>query len=564
MLQLKKVSYSLSAEGEEVDLLREISCTIKPGHFVAIVGPSGCGKTTLLKTIAGIQEQTGGAIFWNGRSLTEESDFEPTEVGYVPQFSIAYDLLTVEESVSAAVRLRMKLRSSSDGRERVEAILEQTGLVDLRQHRVGVLSGGQKRRLGLAMELASAPPLLLCDEVTSGLDFHAEREIVELMHAISREDRRIVLNVTHSFGGIELCDSVLVLYRGRLVYHGAPAMLPHYFSVERADQVYARLRDRAAADWHESWVKHCGHYEDEEPPMDGAVEVGRPSSLPGFITQLLVLLGRKRRLFTRDRGQMALHLALMIGFPLLVVIFAPDGVGQMPKAPLHGAERSLLEAIETERHVVGEQIRIGGLISGLVMFQIILLTLTGANNSAREIAAERLVYEKEKFAGLRPASYLSSKIVFLGLLVLVQSMWMAVFVDRFCNLPGPLVGRTVLLILVNGAMTGICLGISAVMRTAEQASLLSIYLVGFQLPLSGAVLALSDPLERLTQPLISAYWSWAGQLELMKQSDYFVGIKRTVPTELVDQSALSVLALTAHLAAGIVIAWLGLRRTQWR
>ena len=568
MLQLTNVSYSLTAEGEEVDLLKEISFAVEPGSFVAIVGPSGCGKTTLLKTIAGFQEQTEGEMVWNGRSLMDEEDFEPTEVGYVPQFSIAYDLLTVEESVLGAVQLRVKMRGRSEAMERMETILEQTGLGDLRDHRVGVLSGGQKRRLGLAMELASNPRLMLCDEVTSGLDFQSEREIVELMHAVSREGRRIVLNVTHSFGGIELVDTVLVLYRGRLVYHGAPDKLAHYFSVDSVEQVYQRLRDRPAFDWHESWIKHSGHYKCvEEERREGTLEAVPDEALPtvpGFLTQLAILLGRKRRLFMRDRGQMALHLALMLGFPLLVVIFAIDGVGQMPQSPLHDPEHSLLEAIDTERQVIGEQMRIGGLISGLVMFQIILLTLTGANNSAREIAAERLVYEKEKFGGLRPASYLFSKVIFLGILILAQSMWMSVFVDRFCNLPGSLGDRTVLLILVNGAMTGICLGISAVMRTAEQASLLSIYLVGFQLPLSGAVLALAEPLERITQPFIAAYWSWAGQLELMKETNYFVGIKRTIPTELVDQSSVSVLALSAHLMAGVVVAWFGLRRTQWK
>ena len=570
VLQLTNVSYSLTAEGEEVDLLKEISFSIEPGSFVAIVGPSGCGKTTLLKTIAGFQEQTEGEILWNGRSLMEDEDFEPSEVGYVPQFSIAYDLLTVEESVLGAVQLRVRVGRRERAMERVEAILEQTGLIDLRYHRVAVLSGGQKRRLGLAMELASNPHLMLCDEVTSGLDFQSECEIVDLMHAVSREGNRIVLNVTHSFGGVELYDTVLVLYRGRLVYHGAPEKMPHYFSVDRVDQVYERLRDRPATDWHASWSKHSDHYGIEQEKRTearserDADEGAELQVVPGFLRQLSVLLGRKRRLFMRDRGQMVLHLALMLGFPVLVVVFAMDGVGQMPKGPLDGMERSLLEAIETERQVIGEQVRIGGLISGLVMFQVILLTLTGANNSAREIASERLVYEKEKFAGLRPASYLFSKVLFLAVLVLAQSMWMSVFVDRFCNLPGNLVDRTVLLILANGAMTGICLGISAVMRTAEQASLLSIYLVGFQLPLSGAVLALSEPLERITQPLISAYWGWAGQLELMKQTDFFVGIKRIVPTEIVDQSEMSVLALSGHMAAGIIVAWLGLRRTQWQ
>ena len=150
--------------------MKEISFSIEPGSLVAIVGPSGCGKTTLLKTIAGFQEQTDGKIVWNGRCLMEEEDFAPTEVGYVPQFSIAYDLLTVEESVRGAVQLRVQLSSRNDVDERMNAILDQTGMQDLRDLRVAVLSGGQKRRLGLAMELASNPRLLLCDEVTSGLD----------------------------------------------------------------------------------------------------------------------------------------------------------------------------------------------------------------------------------------------------------------------------------------------------------------------------------------------------------------------------------------------------------
>jgi ABC-type multidrug transport system ATPase subunit len=569
VLQLADLSYKLEVDGEELDLLKEISFSVQPGSLVAIVGPSGCGKTTLLKTIAGFQEQSEGDIIWNGSKLTDGKDFEPTEVGYVPQFSIAYDLLTVEESVLGAVRLRVKVKNRSEADSKVDEILAQTGMEDLRHLRVAVLSGGQKRRLGLAMELASNPRLMLCDEVTSGLDIQSEREIVQLMHSVSHDGRRIVLNVTHSFGGIELMDSVLVLYAGRLVYHGPPAALPAYFEVASVDLVYERLRDQSAGEWHERWDRHRSDCEQANEnasaapdPVTGSTDGSIPA-LPGFFSQLRVLLGRRWRLFARDRGQLMLHLALMLGFPLLVVIFAFDGIGQMPKSPLHGDESSLLQAIETERQVIGEQLRIGSLISGLVMFQIILLTLTGANNSAREIAGERLVYEKERFAGLRSASYLFSKVVFLGVLVLAQSMWMSVFVDRFCGLPGPLMERTLLLILVNGAMTGICLGISAMMRTAEQASLMSIYLVGFQLPLSGSVLALSEPLERLTQPVISAYWSWAGQLELMKQTDFFVGIKRTVPTELVEQSSMSVLALSGHLVAGILIAWFGLRRTQW-
>jgi ABC-type multidrug transport system ATPase subunit len=568
VLHLEDVTYTIPVDGEEVDLLRDVGFTVSPGSFVAIVGPSGCGKTTLLKTIAGFQEQSSGDIVWKGRSLVNEEDFAPTEIGYVPQFSIAYDLLTVEESVLSAVQLRVKI-SRSETTERTESILKKTGLELLRDQRVGVLSGGQKRRLGLAMELASNPELLLCDEVTSGLDANAERDIVQLMHAISRDDNRIVLNVTHSFGGLEFYDSVLVIYEGLIVFHGPPEMLSHYFSVKSEGDVYERLEKRKALDWRQSWIKHRDHYEDnntENLNTTDAVrlesEAGAPR-LPGFVSQMLLVFFRRLKLFTRDRGQVLLHLAILLGFPCLVVVFATSGVGQMPKSPLHPSDGSLFEAIDAERHVIAEQFKIGGLISGIVMIQILLLTLMGSNNSSREIAAERLLFEKEKFAGLRPASYLFGKVLFLGLLVVSQSVWMSVFVDRFCDLPGPFFPKTTLLILANGAMTGICLGISSIMRTSEQASLMGIYFVGFQLPLSGAVLPLSGNLEKFSQPFVSAYWSWAGQLELMKDTDFWVGIQRATSTEIVSQSSLSVLALSTHLVAGLIMAWFGLRRTQW-
>ena len=134
----------------------------------------------------------------------------------------------------------------------------------------------------------------------------------------------------------------------------------------------------------------------------------------------------------------------------------------------------------------------------------------GANNSGREIAAERLVFEKEKLSGLRPLSYIGSKAVFLLVLVVAQSLWMGLFVHLLCGFPGELFEQLLFLFLVNAAMTSVCLAISSMMSSAEQASLVSIYLVGFQLPLSGAVLALPAWVDAITRPFIAAYWSWSG------------------------------------------------------
>ncbi len=216
VLELQDVCFTIQKDGEAVNLVDKVNLKIPRGHFMAIVGPSGCGKTTLLKTIAGLNPESAGALMWEGRNLSEEGDLDPSEIGYVPQFSIAYDPLTVDESVEASTRLRVKVRDMEELDKRIDRVLEETGLASIADRQVKVLSGGQKRRLGLAMELVSDPKLLLCDEVTSGLDPRSEREIVRLLHDLSRREGRIVLSVTHSLAHLELYDSILVLHEGRV------------------------------------------------------------------------------------------------------------------------------------------------------------------------------------------------------------------------------------------------------------------------------------------------------------------------------------------------------------
>ena len=155
-----------------------------------------------------------------------------------------------------------------------------------------------------------------------------------------------------------------------------------------------------------------------------------------------------------------------------------------------GMDLNMVKQLQESMSFLVQASKIGSLVSGIVMFQVVLLTLMGANNSGREIAAERLVFEKEKLSGLRPLSYVASKAAFLAALVVAQSLWMGLFVHYVCGFPGELGDQLLFLSLANAAMTSVCLAISSMMGSAEQASLVSIYLVGFQLPLSGAVLAL--------------------------------------------------------------------------
>ncbi|MGJ8724795.1 MAG: ATP-binding cassette domain-containing protein [Roseibacillus sp.] len=570
MLELSDLSFHITKDGEEHPLLDKISLKIPSGHFMAIVGPSGCGKTTLLKTIAGINPETGGSLAYQGRDLAEEQDFEAHEIGYVPQFSVAYDELTVDESVEAASRLRINSRSTGELDQRLDRILAETGLSEIADRPVKVLSGGQKRRLGLAMELVSSPKLLLCDEVTSGLDPRSEREIVHLLHALSRKDDRTVISVTHSLAHLELYDSLLVLHEGRVAYHGPPSGVTHYFSVEDTEEIYPALSKQPSEKWQSSWSKHREQYEnkmlahldpakEEESEEEEADETPKVRT-PGFFTQTSTLLSRRAKIFFRDRGQIILQLALIIGFPLLVSLFSPRANEQTQRLS-NSMEENKIEELINRAEVRESRLKVGSANSGIIMFQVVLLCLMGSNNAAREVASERNIFEKEKFGGLSPPAYLASKLIFLSIIVLIQSLWMGFFVELFWEFKGDFMAHLSFLVLVNAAMTAVCLGISSLAKNAEQASLLSIYLVGFQLPLSGAVLALPVAIEPFTRPFIAAYWAWSGAVDSLDQ-DKFNAIKAVTETTLSPANTCQFL-LIAHLVIGLAAALIGLQKPRW-
>lgn len=587
MLELKDVCFTLQKDGEDVNLVDQVTLEVHKGHFMAIVGPSGCGKTTLLKTIAGLNPESAGSLHWHGRNLSEEGDFEPHEIGYVPQFSVAYDQLTVDESIEIATRLRIRSRNTEELDQRIDRVLDETGLTEIADRRVKVLSGGQKRRLGLAMELVSDPRLLLCDEVTSGLDPNSEKDIVSLLHDISKRDGRIVLSVTHSLAHLELYDSVLVLHEGKVAYHGPPEAMNHYFSVEDTEEIYPKLGSQSSRHWQRSWAKHRDAYyekmrrkmesqdatdENVEDDIDGddlKDDIGEADKEPRsevrpptFLSQLITLLFRRWKIFFRDRGQMLLQFAILLCFPILVTLFS-ENTKIDPPSLSSAKQENIFDEIQERQMVRQEQVLLGSAVSGVIMFQVILLSLMGSNNSAREIASERLIYEKEKFGGLKPMSYLTSKFLFLATLVVAQSAWMAFFVnlDNFAPFRGDFIQHLFFLLMVNGAMTAICLGISAMMRTAEQASLMSIYLVGFQLPLSGAILALPEHVEPFTRPFISAYWAWSGSVNAL-QNKVLISVESVIDTELSAQNT-CFYVLGIHIFVGLLAAWIGCLRHQW-
>jgi hypothetical protein len=264
----------------------------------------------------------------------------------------------------------------------------------------------------------------------------------------------------------------------------------------------------------------------------------------------------------RDPAQVLLQLSLLLVFPAVVTLFAYRGLPSVRNMTM-SADSGVLDQLRETLAFTIQSSRIGTLVSGLAMFQVILLALMGSNNSAREVIGERPILEKEKLAGLRPGATLLGMSLFLSLLVFLQSTWMTLFVRAVCQFPGNILAQFLPFFILTAAITALCLAISSWTSSSEQASLGSLYLVGFQLPLSGAILALPDSLGTLTRPFISAYWAWSGYLQTLRDTRFYDLVRAISETPLSSYS-MALWILLIHLGLGLVFAYFGIRRSQWR
>ena len=528
------------------------------GGLHALIGPSGCGKTTLLKGILDILPSEG-EILLHGRPLASR-DALLREVAFAPQFSIAHGKLTVAEAVGCSLRLYQKINDTALAARSGE-LLQLVGLAERADTLVEKLSGGQLRRLGLALELTTDPACLLCDEVTSGLDPRSEDQILAVLRALVERGKTVVC-VIHNLAKLDQFDTITVVFEGAVVWQGPLAAMLDHFGIADALELYDRLSEQELPHWRERWAAVAveeGTAAMMEPVASGAGRVApeRPTGL----SQLCTLLARRWRLLVRDRGYLLLTLAITFGFPCLVVIFALGGLPQLKGLALE-TTGGFLETLQARAEYRQSAAETATLVSGLIIFQVILLCLMGSNNGAREIAAERGLYEKERMSGLRPAAYAWSKLIYTALLGAAQGAWMAVFVKLLCEFPGGWGAQLAVLAATGASMSVVCLGLSAMLSSPDKASLLSIYLVGFQLPLSGVVLALPAALVWAVRPFIATYWGWAGYLTAMTESRFYDAVA-TLDKGWLATPAAAVAVLGAHLLMGAVLVFWGCQKKCW-
>jgi len=408
------------------------------------------------------------------------------------------------------------------------------------------------RRMALAEELIGDPAFLLLDELTSGLDAFSDQEMMAWLRDLTHRLSKTVILVTHATSHLHYCDAILFLHKGRLIHYGDYQSLLDSHGVETITELFGIYQTQE--------VDLSTLETPAEAPTEQLDLPIKSLPPPGGWVQFPTLLIRQCKLFWRDKGQIVLHVALILTFPILVAVFATSGLPQVRNQTL-SLETNILRTLQEQLFYLKESLQAASLISGLAMFQVILLTLIGANNGAREIAKEKAILTKELRAGLSPSAYVAVKFLQMTLLCAVQAFWMACFVKTVCGFPGSLVDQFAILFLVILAMSTTCLAISAASPTPERASLLAIYLVGFQLPLSGAALALPDWLSTICRPFIAAFWGWSGYLQTFRDTRYFDMVRASTDTWIAPYS-LSVAVLLIHTALALTAAIILAKRSS--
>ena len=256
MYRLDVRNLEVVAGGQRI--LHGVDLSLRAGELVALLGPSGSGKSTLLRAMNGFRPGRG-KVEVCGRDLYASFEALKALVGYVPQDDVVHGALTVEKALRYAAELRLPASMPEPLRRgTVDQVLAEVGLQDRRKVRIKSLSGGQRKRVAVAMELLARPPLFFLDEPTSGLDPALEEQMMALLRAITIEERLTVVT-THVLASLELVDLALVMAKGRLVYLGPPAQIAEFFGAKDLPEAYRLLAKAEPAALAERFARSPEH-----------------------------------------------------------------------------------------------------------------------------------------------------------------------------------------------------------------------------------------------------------------------------------------------------------------
>jgi ABC-type multidrug transport system ATPase subunit/pSer/pThr/pTyr-binding forkhead associated (FHA) protein len=535
---LKKADFrgnaTLEARGVAVKaggrtLIEGASLTIYPSEFVGLMGPSGAGKTTLMNALNGYTPPSGGRVLFNGQDLYEHYDQFRTCLGYVPQDDVMHRDLTVGQALYYSARLRLPSDYSADDiRARIQAVLRQLDLEGTEDVLIGSaekkgISGGQRRRVNLAMELITDPLVLFLDEPTSGLSSEDALTVMKVLRGLADAGKTILLTIHQpSLEVFRLMDNLVLMGKdsgsrepGQLAFYG-PAYPDsiRFFNPDRypspqagpdpsPDELLGGLKKRPTAEW-------CAAYRQSAYARDfidkragqGGTEQGAsavPTRRVSAWYQWWVLVRRGLTVKCKDRVNSAI---LMVQAPivatLIVMVFGKQARSEVTPESWPGVASAV----------------------GVSVFLMALAALWfGASNAVREIVGEWAIYHRERMVNLKIPAYLASKLTILGGMCVIQCGMLLGITGSGCDLQGSWVMLFALLLLASFVGTVIGLTLSVLVRTSEAAiALLPIVLLPMVI-LGGAI----EPIHkmhkstRLLCQVIPTRWAFEGLLQVEAQ-----------------------------------------------
>jgi ABC-type multidrug transport system ATPase subunit len=479
---------SLQARGLTVRLpggkviLDDVSFPLGERCLLGVIGPSGAGKSTLLGALTGIRPATEGAVLYDGRDLYADYAELRHRIGLVPQENILHTQLSARRALGYAAELRFPEDTSPAERQRrIAEVLGELSLTEHADTRASSLSGGQQKRVNVALELLTKPSLLFLDEPTSGLDPGLDMSVMEMMAGLAREGRTVIV-VTHSVANLDVCGRLLVLVPGgKVAYFGPPADGLRHFGKPGWAQVFRAFEAEPDRDWAGEYRRSafCAQY------VTAAVQPDRPD-------QPDATAARAASAAPRSRNRLA-QLSTLARRYLAVIASDRNYVGVLALLPiiLGGVVRVIPDAPGLAGHNNGNAQQV-------LLILIMGTCLTGVANAVRELVKERAIYTRERAAGLSAGAYLWSKLVVLGLISAVQASVLVLIGVVGRPLPPhgafltslPLVELILAMAVLAVASMTVGLLISALVNSSDKTMPLMVIAVLVQVVLSGGVFPL--------------------------------------------------------------------------
>ena len=539
---------NLTRKAGKKTILRDLSLVIQPHEFVAIVGVSGAGKTTLLNALSGLRPAKTGQVLLNGYSLYDQFDSLRAEIGYVPQDDIVHGELTVEKALDYAARLRMPADTSKQERaHRLDEVITELGLQPQRTTVISRLSGGQRKRVSIGVELLTKPPLFFLDEPTSGLDPVTASRTMDLLRQLADQGRTVLL-VTHATRDISLCDKVVFLARGgRLAFFGTPIAALDYFGVAEFEDIYDQIENQRTAEEWEALFRESSAYQLEITtpmvrlqaatlPADAGQNrrrrrpgVGRPSA--GTLRQFRILAQRYVDTMLRDRKHM---LILLLQAPIIAVLlwglFTPDVFKRPDDIQVFAWHSGTVQSVQRDANT-GKLVNVSpgsdlvavsgpdcsvvasgsrnpsanchvaagnGNNTALKAAQLAFLLAAvavwlGTLNAVREISKEHAIYQRERMVNLRIIPYIASKFMVLFVLVVLQSAMLLGVTAGYIHFPTHvLAGTWLALLLGSAASVMVALAVSAAVSDSGRAIVAAPLLMVPQILFAGGLTPIQD------------------------------------------------------------------------